>query len=240
MILSPSLLSADFARLGDVCQELEEAGIPWLHLDVIDGAFAPNITFGQPVIKSLRTMSRKLFFDVHIMAETPSRYVQSFADAGADLIVIHAEAETHLQRALCAIREAGCRAGVAFNPSTDPACLRWLADDVDLVLLMSVNPGFSGQKFIPSLLPKLRYVRGLLDEHSAETVPIEVDGGVCPENVASLVGAGADVFVSGSAFFKFPPFGERHKAFAHAAGKASGIGSRPALAHVRQWKSRRG
>ena len=156
MILSPSLLSADFSRLADELAALEAAGISWLHLDIMDGAFVPNITFGQPVIKSLRKRSSKLFFDVHLMIEEPARYLESFRDAGADMLVIHAEADRHPQRTLSEIRRLGMKAGLAFNPGTDIASLRWLAPDLDMVLVMSVNPGFSGQKFIPQSFDKIR------------------------------------------------------------------------------------
>ena len=163
MILSPSLLSADFSRLADELAALEAAGISWLHLDIMDGAFVPNITFGQPVIKSLRKRSSKLFFDVHLMIEEPARYLESFRDAGADMLVIHAEADRHPQRTLSEIRRLGMKAGLAFNPGTDIASLRWLAPDLDMVLVMSVNPGFSGQKFIPQSFDKIRATRAMLN-----------------------------------------------------------------------------
>lgn len=220
MILSPSLLSADFTHLADEVAALEASGVTWLHLDVIDGNFAPNITFGPPVIKALRKRS-KLFFDVHLMIDAPGRYVQDFRDAGADALVIHAESETHIQRTLACIRQLGMKAGLAFNPATDLAPLRWLAPDVDMVELMSVNPGFSGQKFIPQSLDKIRACRQLLDEHGASDTLIEVDGGVCPENTASLLQCGADVLVSGSAFFGHKPYDARFAAF-KAAAEASG------------------
>lgn len=234
MILSPSLLSANFGKLAQECQELEKAGVPWLHLDVIDGSFAPNITFGIPVIASLRKQC-SLFFDAHLMIESPSRYVEDFARAGADLIVVHAEAETHLQRCLARIRELGCRAGVALNPSTDIAQLRWLIEDLDLVLLMSVNPGFSGQKFLPCAEQKIRAVRKLLDENGGARIPVQVDGGVCPENIGKLVQCGADVFVSGSAFFKFPPYDKRLVEFQQAADQGE---LRLAAQVCSEWKPR--
>lgn len=189
MILSPSLLSADFSRLADELAALEAAGISWLHLDIMDGAFVPNITFGQPVIKSLRKRSSKLFFDVHLMIEEPARYLESFRDAGADMLVIHAEADRHPQRTLSEIRRLGMKAGLAFNPGTDIASLRWLAPDLDMCWVMSVNPGFSDQKFIPQSFDKIRATRAMLNAAGAGDVLIQVDGGACPENTAQLVAA---------------------------------------------------
>lgn len=234
MILSPSLLSANFGRLAEECRDMEQAGVTWLHLDVIDGVFAPNITFGIPVIASLRKQC-SLFFDAHLMVHNPSRYVEDFARAGADLIVVHAEAEVHLQRCLARIRELGCRAGVALNPSTDISTLRWLVSDVDLVLLMSVNPGFSGQKFLPVVEDKIRALRSLLDDNNGANVPIQVDGGVSPENIGRLVQCGADVFVSGSAFFNFPPYDRRLEQFERAADQGA---LRLAAQVCSEWKPR--
>ena len=154
MILSPSLLSANFGKLGEECQALEQAGVPWLHLDVIDGLFAPNITFGTPVIASLRKTSR-LFFDVHLMIEQPERYLAEFKDAGADMLVVHEESTLHLQRTLAEIRRLGMKAGVALNPATPLSVLDYVLDDVDMVLIMSVNPGFGGQKFLPATFRKV-------------------------------------------------------------------------------------
>lgn len=227
MILSPSLLSADFSRLADELAALEAAGISWLHLDIMDGAFVPNITFGQPVIKSLRKRSSKLFFDVHLMIEEPARYLESFRDAGADMLVIHAEADRHPQRTLSEIRRLGMKAGLAFNPGTDIASLRWLAPDLDMVLVMSVNPGFSGQKFIPQSFDKIRATRAMLNAAGAGDVLIQVDGGACPENTAQLVAAGADVLVSGSAFFGHPPYDQCHQKFQAAAQAAADNATMP-------------
>ena len=173
MILSPSLLSADFSRLADELAALEAAGISWLHLDIMDGAFVPNITFGQPVIQSLRQRSSQLFSDVHLMIEEPARYLEAFRDAGADMLVIHAEADRHPQRTLSEIRRLGMKAGLAFNPGTDIAPLRWLAPDLDMVLIMSVNPGFSGQKFIPQSFDKIRATRTMLNAAGAGDVLIQ-------------------------------------------------------------------
>lgn len=216
MILSPSLLSADFGRLTEELHALEQAGVRWAHLDVMDGMFVPNITFGQAVIKSLRARSG-LFFDVHLMIEQPERYVADFRDAGADMLVVHVEAVRHVQRVLADIRARGMQAGLAFNPATPLSMLEWVADDVDMVLIMSVNPGFGGQSFLPVTYARVAEARRILDSRGARDVRIQVDGGVCPENAGALVRAGADVLVSGSAFFKFPPYAERLALFERAA-----------------------
>ncbi len=213
MILSPSLLSADFGNLEQTLKDLEKAGISWVHWDVMDGLFVPNITFGQHVIKLLRPKT-KLFFDVHLMIEQPERYLEDFKKAGADMLVIHAEATKHIQRTLAEIRRLGMQAGISLNPATPLNVLDYVLDDVDLVLLMSVNPGFGGQSFLPTTYEKVRTLKKMLGNRKCH---IQIDGGVTPENTTELTKAGADVLVSGSAFFAHPPFDKRHEAFQKAA-----------------------
>lgn len=203
MILSPSLLSADCGRLADELAALEQAGIQWVHWDIMDGDFVPNITFGQHVVKGLRKHSQ-LFFDVHLMIRQPDRHLEAFQQAGADMLVVHAEACVHLQRTLARIRELGMKAGVALNPATPLSVLDYVLHDVDMVLLMSVNPGFGGQRFLESTYGKLRMARQTFA--AAGLSPhIQIDGGVDVHNAAALVSAGADVLVSGSAFFSAAP-----------------------------------
>lgn len=199
IILSPSLLSVDFAHIADGIKELDRAEVPALHLDVMDGAFVPNISFGAPVIKCLRKETN-MIFDVHLMIEEPVRYLEDFKKAGADWITVHAESCKHLHRTITAIKEAGMKAGVALNPATPVSAIDYVLDDVDMVLVMSVDPGFGGQSFIPETLRKIAEVRKMIEERKLDVL-IEVDGGVNLKNVDEVVKAGADVIVAGSAVF---------------------------------------
>lgn len=195
--IAPSILASDFGCLAQEVLAIEKAGCDYVHVDVMDGRFVPNITIGQPVVAALRKVTQ-LPLDVHLMIEQPERYVESFAAAGADLITVHAEACTHLHRTLQLIRGAGKKAGVSLNPATPVDVLRWVLDDLDLVLVMSVNPGFGGQRFIPGSLAKISEVRELL---GGRPIEVEVDGGIVVENIAAVAGAGADVLVSGTGIF---------------------------------------
>ena len=203
IILAPSILGADFKRLGEQVQEVDRAGAPYIHLDIMDGTFVPSISFGMPLIESLRSCTNKTF-DVHMMVEEPGRYVDDMKKAGADLICVHQEACTHLDRTINQIKEAGLMTGVALNPVTPVSTLSCILEQVDMVLIMSVNPGFGGQKFIPYTLGKIRELRNLCNEKGLAT-SIQVDGGISPANVRDVIEAGADVIVAGSAVFKGNP-----------------------------------
>lgn len=198
--LSPSILSADFSCLREQIQLIDTAGAEYVHIDVMDGAFVPSISFGMPVIQSIRACTDKVF-DVHLMVEEPIRYVKEFVDCGADLITVHAEACVHLDRTIEAIQEKGVRAAVALNPATDLGVLKYILPKLDMVLLMTVNPGFGGQKFIPYTLEKVRELKHMVDRQGLST-DIEVDGGVTLSNVKELLDAGANVIVSGSSVFR--------------------------------------
>ncbi len=199
-ILAPSILAADFSKLGEDVKTVADAGAEYIHLDVMDGAFVPSISFGMPVIEKLRGTTDKVF-DVHMMVEEPGRYVADMKKAGADLICVHQEACLHLDRTINQIKELGCKVGVAINPATPVETLSCILDQVDMFLIMSVNPGFGGQKFIPYTLEKIKKLRQMLNEAGLNT-DIQVDGGVSAANVRDVLDAGANIIVAGSAVFK--------------------------------------
>jgi len=197
--IAPSILSADFGKLADEIRDVEQGGADWIHVDVMDGRFVPNITLGPVIVAAARKATR-LPVDVHLMIVEPERYLEAFAEAGADVISVHVETSPHLQRTLAEIRRLGKRAGVVLNPHTTESALQYVLEDVDLVLVMSVNPGFGGQAFLPSVLPKIERVRALIDR-AGLAIELEVDGGVAPETARRVVDAGARVLVAGSAVF---------------------------------------
>ena len=204
--IAPSLLSADFAKLAEEVRAVEKAGADLLHLDIMDGRFVPNITIGPPVVAAIKRCAT-LPLDVHLMIVEPERYLEAFAEAGADVITVHAEATPHLQRAVARVRELGKKAGVALNPSTSLSAVEWVLSDVDMVLLMTVNPGFGGQAFLPAMTGKIELLRSQL-ARSGLRVDIEVDGGIKESNISDVVRAGANVLVSGSGIFKTKDYGK--------------------------------
>jgi ribulose-phosphate 3-epimerase len=217
LLIAPSILAADFARLGEEVRAIDAAGADYIHIDVMDGHFVPNISFGTPIMESIRGLTSKPF-DVHLMIAPVDPYLESFARAGADIITVHAEAGPHLDRTLQAIRAMGRKAGVSLNPATPASILKHVIDRLDLILVMSVNPGFGGQSFIPAMLEKISEIRDMVGGHN---IDIEVDGGITRHNAAEVVRAGANVLVAGSAIFKTKDYAAEIRAIRAAATSVS-------------------
>ena len=213
LLIAPSILAADFARLGEEVRAIDAAGADYIHIDVMDGHFVPNISFGTPIMDSIRGLTKKPF-DVHLMIAPVDPYLESFAKAGADIITVHAEAGPHLDRTLQAIRAMGKKAGVSLNPATPASVLKHVLDRLDLILVMSVNPGFGGQSFIPAMLEKISEIRDMV---GGRNIDIEVDGGITRHNAGDVVRAGANVLVAGSAIFKTKDYAAEIRAIRNAA-----------------------
>ncbi|MCR2042577.1 ribulose-phosphate 3-epimerase [Anaerosalibacter massiliensis] len=209
--ISPSILSSDFSKLGEEIRKIEEGGADFVHLDVMDGIFVPNITFGPPVIKEIRSIT-DIPFDVHLMIDRPERYIEEFVEAGADIITVHEESTIHLHRTIQNIKNCGKKAGISLNPSTPLENIEYVLEDIDMVLIMTVNPGFGGQSFIPAMERKIKHLRKIIDDRDL-AIEIEVDGGIKLDNAKEVTDWGADILVAGSDIFKADNIVERVRLF---------------------------